>query len=83
VVDTGFLEEPERSDDGEGEGAGQRFDLVVEVEEETLPIARLDEADGMAVELLLRLPALDVTEEDVGRRSISSGRPHRPLRWGR
>ncbi len=66
MVHLGFLEQGEGADAGQRVVAGQRLDVVVEVDQQALAEARLDEAVGVAVEGGQHLQAVDVAQEVVG-----------------
>ena len=70
VVEAGFGEEAHRAEGGEGEGAGDRFLVVVEIEQERFAVAGFDEAVGVAVEAaaegLAGDEVKDILGEDLG-----------------
>ena len=66
MVEAGFAEQFHRSDRGEREGAGDRFLVVVEIEEEGLAVAGLDEAVGVSVETAAQRLAGDEMEDVFG-----------------
>ncbi len=66
VVHLGFLQQGEGPDAGQRIAAGQGLDVVVEVDQQTLAEARLDEAVGVTVERGQHLQAVDVAQEVLG-----------------
>ncbi len=54
MVHPTLFQEGKWSDAREGVSALNRLEIVVEVEEERLSVARLDKAIGMAIEVLLQ-----------------------------
>ena len=68
VVDTAFLEQLHRAK-GEGEIALMRFDVVAEVDQQCLAVARLDEAIGMPVEVCDQGFSTNMTD-DVGCKAL-------------
>ncbi|MPM62456.1 hypothetical protein SDC9_109328 [bioreactor metagenome] len=82
MVHAGTAEQLQRPDARQRVGAGQRLGVVVEVEQQRLAAAGLDEAVGVAVELVRHRPAVDHGEEvrderldgEVGHRAGLRGR---------
>ena len=65
MVRARLLQQAQRPHDGKREAAGQRLGVVVEVDEQALAVAALDEAVRVPVERLGHRPAGDLVEEVV------------------
>jgi hypothetical protein len=66
VVDRRLGEQPERPHRRQRVGAGQRLGVVVEIDEQGLAVAGLDETVGVSVEPAGHRPAVDVFQEVAG-----------------
>jgi len=63
MVHLGFLQQGEGTDARQRIATGQRLDIVVKVDQQTLAEARLDEAVGVSVKGRVHLQTIHVAQE--------------------
>ena len=77
VIDDTFAQQGERSHTRQGECAGQRFDIVVEINQHGFIEARLDVAIGMTVKFGAHFLPLHVAQ-NIFHQDIEHEMRHRP-----